>query len=133
MNCYKIVFVSNVAVIDSYCEYTRYFLCWCLITRASTSYAKMLTLLESRLERLRRGREFCITLSLSRQNVAQKFIMRCSGETKFPRRFVIKVTTMNFCRSCKVGQNCAKVDNRYVYFRLITKISKLFLRMANNK
>jgi len=117
MSGYKIVFfVSNVAVIDSYCEYITYFLCWCLITRASTSYAKMLTLLESRLERLRRGREFCTALSLSRQNVAQKFIMRRSGEAKFPRRFVIKVATMNFCRSRKVGQNCAKVVNRYAIF-----------------
>lgn len=53
----KIVFffVSNVAVIGSYCECTAYFLSWCLITRASTSYAKMLTLLEPRLERPRRA------------------------------------------------------------------------------
>lgn len=50
-NSYKVVSASNAAVIDSYCYYTTYFLRWCLITHASTSCAKMLTLLESRLKR----------------------------------------------------------------------------------
>lgn len=51
-----------------------YFLCWCLITRASTSYAKTLTLLELEARaaspRSRILRE--TTLSLSRQNVARE-------------------------------------------------------------
>lgn len=60
--------------------------------------------------------------------------MRCNGRVKFPRRFMIKVATMNFCRSRKVEQNSAKVYNRYaLYLRLLAKISKSFLRVADNR